>query len=257
MTKTHPDISRDTLHAYVDGQLNAETRAAVERHLDDHPADAALVAAWQRDGDALRALYDPVAGEAVPASLSPHRIARQRRVQMTEWRKLAAAGVVLTLLGSAAGWYGRDLAGGRQVATASLLDRAVAAHNLYVGEVVHPVEVAASQDAHLARWLSKRLDRTIVIPDLQPAGFALVGGRLLPDGPGPAAQFMYEDTQGRRVTLYVKPTTEGGKSSFRFAEAGPVAALFWRDARISCALVGELQRSELQAIATSAYEQLG
>ncbi|WP_048647826.1 anti-sigma factor family protein [Nitratireductor soli] len=257
MTKTEPGIPRDTLHAYIDGQLSAEAHAAVERHLASHQEDAALVAGWERDGHALRALYGPIGGESVPPALSPHRIARQGHGRPTDWRKLAAAGLVLVAVGAAAGWYGRDFTEAGQASTATLLDKAVAAHNLYVGEVVHPVEVAGAQDGHLARWLSKRLDRTIAIPDLKPAGFSLVGGRLLPDGRGPAAQFMYEDHQGRRVTLYIKPTLESGESSFRFANTGPVAALFWRDEGISCALVGELPRDELQAIATQAYEQLG
>ena len=38
-------------------------------------------------------------------------------------------------------------------------------------------------------------------PRLSGLGFALVGGRLLSAPDGPAAQFMYEDTDRRRITV--------------------------------------------------------
>lgn len=74
--------------------------------------------------------------------------------------------------------------------------RAALAHAVYAPEVRHPVEVAAVEKAHLAAWLSKRLEAEVRAPDLGGAGFALLGGRLLPgealSGAAslPAAQFM-------------------------------------------------------------------
>ena len=262
MSSTGKTISRDILHAYVDGELTQEMMAEMERHLAVNPDDAALVAAFRRDREALHALYGHVEAEPVPAALSAHRIARSRRRELTRWgltgwSNLAAACLAVAVVASAGGWYARGLVSPAASMRQALVDNAVAAHNLYVSEIVHPVEVAASQEEHLAAWLSKRLDRAIVIPDLRDSGFDLVGGRLLPDGSGPAAQFMYEDRSGRRVTLYVKPTPETGQSAFRFVEEGRTAAVFWRDETISCSLVGELARNELEGLAKRAYEQLG
>ncbi len=257
MSSTGKTISRDILHAYVDGELTQEMMAKVERHLAVDPDDAALVVAFRRDREALHALYGHVEAEPVPAALSAHRIARSRRHILPEWGYLAAACLAVAVVASAGGWYARGVLSPAASMRQALVDNAVAAHNLYVGEIVHPVEVAASQEEHLAAWLSKRLDRAIVIPDLRDKGFDLVGGRLLPDGSGPAAQFMYEDDSGRRVTLYVKPTPQTGQSAFRFVEEGRTVAVFWRDETISCSLVGELARSELEGLAKRAYEQLG
>jgi anti-sigma factor RsiW len=45
-----------------------------------------------------------------------------------------------------------------------------------------------------------------------------MGGRLLPDLGLPAAQFMYEDAAGRRLTLYIRKETGLNNTSFQFAE---------------------------------------
>ncbi|NIE85050.1 anti-sigma factor, partial [Burkholderia sp. Tr-860] len=46
------------LHAYVDGRLDANERAAVERWLASHPERAEQVRQWRRDAQALRAAID-------------------------------------------------------------------------------------------------------------------------------------------------------------------------------------------------------
>lgn len=107
--------------------------------------------------------------------------------------------------GGVAGWF---LHGARGTDSPSeppsWARRAAVAHVVYSPEVRHPVEVAADQEAHLVAWLSKRLGTPLKIPRLDGLGFALVGGRLLPGGQGPVAQFMYQDGQGQRLTLYVR-----------------------------------------------------
>ena len=54
-------ITEDELHAYVDGELPADRRGAVEGWLASHPEDAARVAAWRAQAEAIRARYGAVA----------------------------------------------------------------------------------------------------------------------------------------------------------------------------------------------------
>jgi len=137
------------------------------------------------------------------------------------------------------------------------VNEAVAAHGLYASEVAHPVEVRADQQAHLAAWLSKRLDRTLVLPDLRPLGFGLVGGRLLPAQGQPAAQLMYEDATGQRVTFLIVAVSDGHETSLHYGDEDGMRSLLWTDEGIRCVLVGSLSRDRLRDIATLAYEQLG
>ena len=189
------------LHAYADGRLDAAARAAVEARLASDPAAARQVADWQRQNDMLRTLYGPAANEPVPSRLDIHRIARQGRSDIGRWGRMAAAAVLLLAVGAAGGWYGRGGLEPARPAETTLAAEAMTAHQVYSGEVVHPVEVWAGEKDHLKTWLSKRLARPLAIPDLGEGGLTLVGGRLLPAANGPAAQVMYQDETGSRVTL--------------------------------------------------------
>ena len=136
--------------------------------------------------------------------------------------------------------------------------RAALAHATYSPEVRHPVEVGADQEQHLVAWLSKRLGGEVRAPKLDGEGMALVGGRLLPRDPGPVAQFMYQNAQGRRVTLYVR--TEGldqRETAFRFAREGRVRVFYWIDRKFGYALSSaDMDREELLKLANVVYRQL-
>jgi anti-sigma factor RsiW len=123
--------------------------------------------------------------------------------------------------------------------------------------------VAASEQQHLVQWLSKRLDRPLKVPDLSSQGYALVGGRLLPGETGARAQFMFEDTAGERVTLYIGTLDANAagaaaarETAFRFASEGPVPSFYWVDQGFGYALAGKLPRELLLKLATLAYRDL-
>ncbi|OYX01822.1 MAG: hypothetical protein B7Z15_19365, partial [Rhizobiales bacterium 32-66-8] len=199
------EITRDTLMAYADGQLDQAARQAIEARLAANPEAAAELALLQRQTDAIRTLFGSAGAEPVPARLKPGRIAAElhhRRSRSWGW---AAAAVVLVGLGLGAGWFARPLFEA-QPASALLIADAVNAHTVYVAENRHAVEVASTEREHLSSWLSNRLNTPLGMPDLTAEGFALVGGRLLPGDPdagGRAAQLMYENAARQRITIYV------------------------------------------------------
>ena len=61
MTDRHSPVTEDELHAFVDGELPADRRDAVEAWLASHPEDAALVAAWRKQAELIRSRYGAVA----------------------------------------------------------------------------------------------------------------------------------------------------------------------------------------------------
>lgn len=258
MTNLVP-ISETDLHAFVDGKLTPERRTEVEAWLAAHPDKAAEVAGWQRQNEALAALFGGTADETVPSRLDPHLIARSPAAtrQPARWQ-LAAAAVVMLALGGALGWAGRDYL--KPSERQELIASAVSAHALYVKENRHAVEVAAADKDHLVSWLSNRVERPITPPDLAPDGFTLVGGRLLPgygeQPTGPAAQLMYENAAQERVTVYITAALPDRRTDREFTARDNLDAFYWANDKITCTVVGDLPEAQMQAVAKKVYQQL-
>ncbi|BAE51449.1 anti-sigma factor family protein [Paramagnetospirillum magneticum] len=250
-------VSDDDLLSYVDGVLDSQRAAEVEAWLDAHPRDAERVRQWREQVDGLHRLFDPVLDEPLPDRLGVAAVRAGRPVSWLMPLLRVAAMVVLVLASGAAGWWLRGGAGGDGAAPgAQVASEALSAHVVFAAEIRHPVEVGAGERAHLVAWLSKRLGSELKVPDLTAAGFSLVGGRLLPASSGPAAQFMYENGAGRRVTLYLRRNTDGAETAFRFAAQGRVEAFYWLDGPLGYALAGDVDRDRLMEMAKAVYHQL-
>ena len=197
-----------------------------------------------------------------PASGQTGTVGRGGAANRARWQ-MAAAVMLALVVGFAAGWGGRERVmtarGGSAtgVEGISLTRAAAVAHVAYAPEVRHPVEVAASDQAHLVAWLSKRLGTKLRVPDLSAQGYWLVGGRLLPDSTGAvAAQFMFECSQGARLTLFVRRDAQGNDTAFRFAQEGGLSTFYWLDRGYGYALSGDQPREFMLTVADSVYRQL-
>jgi anti-sigma factor RsiW len=260
VTAASRPITEDILHAYADGQLTAAERASVEAWLALNPERRAEVESWQRQNEALNALFGAVAKEPIPARLGPQLIAARRPPAAVGWVQLAAAAVLLVAIGGSIGWFGRDAVQPATAASDLLIDNAVAAHALYVREKRHAVEVAATEEDHLESWLSNRIETPIAAPDLVAEGFTLVGGRLLPEGlateAGPAAQLMYENAAAERLTVYITGALPGGADAYEFVTRSGLDAFYWANGAITCTVVGDLPEADMQTVARKVYQQL-
>ncbi len=256
--RNEPDrIAETELLAYVDGQLEERRTAEIEAALAANTQDAEKAAHWRTQNEAIHALYGHGGEDPLPDRLNVRRMAAEARQKKNDWQRLAAAAVVFLVLGSGMGWYGRSFLPTGGTSQPWIVAEAVDAHALYASEVVHPVEIGASGKDDLTAWLSRRLDRAIEIPELGRNGYKLVGGRVLPAQTGAAAQIMYEDETGRRVTLYIVSHPPGEETAFRYSKKDRVTAVYWRAEEISCVLVGELPQEDLRTIGMEIYRQIG
>jgi anti-sigma factor RsiW len=248
-------VSEAELHAYVDASLDPQRRPVVATWLAANPEQQARIDAYRTQNQALRALFDPVLDEPIPTRL--HAPVRRSHPLPSLGRLVALAASLI--VGVAVGWVMRGPASVTQLplVDATLPQRAALAHAVYTPEVLHPVEVGADQEAHLVKWLSKRLDQPQKAPDLSELSFRLVGGRLLPGGDKPAGQFMYENTLGRRLTLYVSTDLGGNQeTAFRFAQERGASVFYWIDGPLGYALVADMDRGPLLQAAQQVYRQL-
>lgn len=278
-------VTEAELHAYIDGQLPAMRQREIEDYLTDRPEELERLESYRAQKRELRALFDPVLDEPVPP-----RIARAARLAKPWYLQRLAAGVAIALVSGAAGWglrggqpvqpdalTSRGSAGVTAAAASGFAQRAAVAHAVYTPDQRRPVEVDAAHEAQLIAWLSKRMGAPMKAPQLQTVGYVLEGGRLLPGGQGPVAQFMYrpaeDDGTGGKLTLYVSNEASalgdaanagagrsGGATqdaAFRFVQQGNVNVFYWVDGRFGYALSADADRSVLAVVSSEVYRQLG
>jgi anti-sigma factor RsiW len=248
----------DMLQAFVDGALSPAERAAVEAALaqDEEASRRVLRLAEQRRQ--LHERFDAVLFEPVPERLL---------LKTPPWVDYARAASVLAIgiaigLALPVAWQGVRLsppvaAAPANVVAPGLAVRAARAHMVYAVEVRHPVEVDVTQQEHLVNWLSKRLGTKLKTPVLTSEGFELLGGRLLPGPEGPVAQFMYQEPNGKRLTLYVSARSRNEEqTAFRYIQEDKVSVFYWIDGNWGYALSGEVDKAMLSRVSTSVYKQL-
>jgi anti-sigma factor RsiW len=251
MIDRNSPVTDDELHAHVDGELPADRRAAVEAWLAGHPDQAARVAEWRAQADAIRARYGVVASEPVSARFNVDKLTRRQR----SGRMIAAAAVVVAFLaGGGAGWLAHGASKPGPSPFEAFTVEALSAHKLYIAEVRHPIEVRAGEQ-HLLPWLSRRVGTTLRAPDLDSFSLKLLGGRLLPGPIGPAALFMYEGPTGERYTIYCSREKEP-RTALRYNVADQIAAVHWVESDIGYVVSGPADRERLLQIAQSVYDQI-
>jgi anti-sigma factor RsiW len=245
------EVREEDLHAYIDGHLDAARKAEVEAYLVANPAELERVQAYGKQNDMLHALFDSALDEAVPFPIQPPA----NRKRFMPLLRVAAAAAWMAV-GGTVGWMLHTQDAAKPLPAMAFAHQAAIAHVVYTPEVLHPVEVGADQEAHLVKWLSKRLGTELKPPHLGNAGYELVGGRLLPGDKGPAAQFMYQDTRGQRLTLYVRHNEDTNReTAFRYAQEGKVGVFYWIDGGMGYALSGEADKASLLKVANVVYQE--
>ena len=252
-------VDADDLAAFVDERLPDGRADLVRQVLADRPAVAAHLQADREIQAALRDRLAGVAAEPVPARLRVGTILAAGRWRRRRLVAFAAASCILLLAGGVAGWAARGFLGGVPSAPqgrwAAVAGEALAAHRTFAVEIVHPVEVKAAEEDHMKRWLSKRLGRQLVVPDLEPYGMELVGGRLLPAGRQVAALLMYADQAGSRLTVYVR-SGEPGESALRFMREGELSSFTWMDRGYGYVVSAAMDRERLQNVARTISQEV-
>ncbi len=244
------------LHAYVDGQLDHDALTRVEAQLSTSDRLRETVQDYRQLNDLLQQYYQPILEEKVPARLlQPRPVKRDRQ----GWFQRAAAAMILVTLGVVAGYqFGLYRSSSDSLAHEDadhVVAEAVMAYSIYTPEVRHPVEVSGSQRDHLVGWLSKRMGRRLVAPQLERFELTLLGGRLIASDDGPGALLMYEDPHGQRIVVYACLSDEKA-SSFRYAEQQGVSVYHWNDNALTYAIAGEIDRDRLLPVAESVYDQM-
>ena len=260
MTRPPRPIGEDDLQAYVDDRLASDRLPDVKAHIRNNPTASQRIAAYRAQRQELKDRLDRVVLEPLPARLRVSSLVAERRATLRNRVRSVVAACVWLSVGIGAGWIGNafyeDVAESRLSTRLSAVTReAISAHRLFANNSPYPVEVLGGQDKDLAAWISKRLGHALVVPDLSGNGLRLVGGRILPAGQDAAAQVIYEDVQGGRVTFYIR-TGEVGEAPLRAARHDDIQAFVWIDDGCGYVVAAALDRDRLFKIAKTTFDQL-
>jgi len=204
-------MSTDTfgryLQAYCDGELEVSKMLEVEGHLEACPSCRRSVEAERAFREHLRAKIAP---EPVPPHVEERLISaindldRQSRssappLEGRRARSLAvAASVLLLALGGVLGYL---IAGGTsRFMPSPVLVRLVGEH-VRSTQLERPVELHSGNTQQVAFWLQGRIEHPILVPDYDPMGIQLLGGRVLQLGDRRVASVVYKK-EGKMLSLF-------------------------------------------------------
>ncbi len=248
-------LSESDLHAYIDGELDADTLLEIEHWLAEHPDDAAKVHAFKLQKIQMHQLYDEGLEAAIPQDVLDLLEKKPMSSWAPNWRQMAA-GIALFVIGGASGWGFFTMDPMEHAAGGQFARQAMNAHVVYAHDTARPVEVSAMYRKDLVSWLSDRLGHKLMIPNIAGSGFNLIGGRQVTDQNSPAALLMYEDSRGRRVTLYVRSGATFNDTKFRFIAEQNMVAFYWTNGPLSYALSGEMPRGDLLDLANMVFKDI-
>lgn len=265
-------VAEADLHALADGFAAPERRSAIMDHLEADPEEARRVADWCTQNEAIRRAFGKAVSAPLPAALTltptaqiatlperPPQTARaapRRRTtllpRIAAMRPAARAAAILAglLVGAGSGWVGAQafsawrsaseatrVGTGRTDADDPFAERAAEAHQVYAEDPASPVEVPARDKGRLLRWIAERTGVDEIVPDLQPSGYAFLGGRIVPSNLGPAAMFVF-DGAGRRISLVVGHASHLPQASLRYREIGGTGSVAWASGNTAFAVSG-------------------
>jgi anti-sigma factor RsiW len=260
MAQACHQLEETFLHAYVDGEFDAEENAEVQAHL----VSCAVCTHAVRIHESYKAAMSRA------SAVAPHKLhdtLRERLAdEVPEGRWLSAfrdpRGIALTAacVGACA-WF---LAGGMThpivgVQQSSLVDDGVALHARSL-----PLDYAASDVGSLQQWLSSRLDFGVRVPQFEQRA-RVQGVRLSTLHARPAAMVTYAVTQdGRRVSLLIVDDPEphlGGAArhlqgrDVYLSRARGFNVVSWRRDEVVYSLISDLDERDVLQLVQSAEQR--
>ncbi len=245
--------TRQSLDAYVDGELEMTHHRAVELHVSKCPS--CKDAAERIANCSLSVRMNMPAYKAPPELKSKVRATLRKgdrpnfKCSTVRTRQLAYA-AALVALSFALAWTWFSLSPSKEK---GLIAEAISNHSRSL-MVSHLVD-CASGDHHVVKpWFSGKLDYSPPVPDLTPAGYTLVGGRVDILEQRPVAAIVYQ--RGKNViNLFVWPATEQKIDMDVQSERG-YHFCGWNKARLNFFCISEISAEDLEAFEDEVREHL-
>jgi anti-sigma factor RsiW len=248
------DRAADLIGAYLDQELDADTRREVAAHLGGCAACSATADDLRRLSRQLAAIEREPAPEhlasdvstllagAATETMAPPQLAAAAHLPGRRWAPQAAAVLLACCLTAAATALLTSRA-----AEVAMLARDVASAHVRSLLQEDPVQIASSEVHAIRPWFSGRLDFAPVVKDLTAEGFPLAGARLDYIGERRVAALVYR----RRlhvVNVFLWPSTNGTDHAPRELLHKGYNVLVWSKGGIAYWAISDLSIAELRLL---------
>jgi anti-sigma factor RsiW len=238
------------LHAFLDGQLDSLQEAAVLARLENDP-DLRTRMRSIAEQDLLLKIAGAegcLAGHKKPEGWAGPLLRLRQRQRGRAFMRVAAA-VCLFIMG----WGARDASEHwLQPRLPGYAREALASHESFAENRNPPLEAWGNRPDELRKLLAGQLGTPMEPPQLQSVGLKLVGARRTGTDDGPGSQLIYEDPEGRRVTLLVAPSEdEPDDVTLAMTEMQGYVVGFWRGQQFGYALIGREPETKLLQVAAA------
>ena len=245
----HSDIDDGLLHAFIDGELDAEHVRAVEEKLMVDAALKARVEAFRADKEMFKRVYGPLIERPIPKDWKTLVRGHDRPLRrMYDWRiiaSIAATLLVVSVIGI--GYFSRTPHGTHDIVQVALDARRQA---LPSNDVI-PVN-AATNMASLGKTVSGVIALQVKVPDLRRMGYRLAAVRLYKNASADrSAELLYRDDKNELFTLYLRRSH--GEARFDQFRRDALRVCIWQDGRLSMVMAGNVSADTMQRLASLAY----
>jgi anti-sigma factor RsiW len=238
----------EAVYAYLDGELDANGRMEVLRHLDT--CDSCR-SAYEQARELRRAIKDSTPYFSCPADAAERiRSAARREAKApgrwfsTPWVWGAVAASLLLAVSLA---YNVVLLN-RRVPQQDLLAQEVLSSHIRSLLGSHLMDVPSSDQHTVKPWFNGKLDFSPPVKDLSAQGFALAGGRVDFVDNRPVAALIFRRRQ-HIINVFVWPDSGGSRPLASKSMRNGYNLLHWTDAGFAYWAASDLNSSELRQFA--------
>ena len=247
--------SREFLHAYLDGELDAPRAAEFGRHLQGCSSCGRALQALESVRSSMQS-----AGlrEPLPANfeskvrkqldkVSPPSALQHSTLKFQSWQWLAAAAVLLLVVGGSWRFVQRNRGGAEPIASAAdaAASELVDAH-IRALQPGHLTDVTSTDQHTVKPWFDGKIAFAPPVPDFAAQDFPLVGGRLDVFQGRTVAALVY----GRRkhfVSVFIWPDATQDMEQYAGAWNG-YQWISWKQSGLRFCAVADTSRDDLTAL---------
>lgn len=246
-----PYMDDEALHAFIDGQLDAEHARLVEARIEANPALARRVTEFRNDKKLLKTAFGPLIDRPIPETWLALARGAESPPATQWWRRrqiqFAIAAALVVALFAGVGFVSlqpETVHGVVQVALDARQDAVPPAKSFAIA--------AGENTARFSAMLSEAANMKVKTPDLGRMGYQLAAIRFYGDGAATrAAELVYRDRTGQAFTIYLRHSD--GTVRFDQFHRNGLQVCIWQDDQLAMVMAGKVTASQMQRLASLSY----